>query len=288
MCKPLTLRVPGATRWNKTDLGALNDKLAGMFEIYRDPIADHRLHLPNAPLWLEWMAHETPGFDEFVHTSRSPSRSKSMTVQDQLAQLVCARLCHDLISPLGAVRNGLELSAMAPGKPATGEMDLISDSLESALAKLRYYRLAFGPADPESQQRVSEARQVTDAMFGGRFGVSWELPREDLSRPLAQVVYLALLCIEKSLPLGGKVTILGVESGLTLGIEARRMSPSQELWGHVMTGESVPNPRADAVQFLCLRTACEKMNLELGTAFDETGGSVGIRLGSPEYAQSPL
>ncbi|HMR60143.1 MAG TPA: histidine phosphotransferase, partial [Amaricoccus sp.] len=60
-----------------------------------------------------------------------------------LSALVSARLCHDLISPMGAIRNGMELLQMAPGEAQSPEHALIADSLETALAKLRYFRLAF-------------------------------------------------------------------------------------------------------------------------------------------------
>ena len=76
-----------------------------------------------------------------------------------LSSLVAARLCHDLISPIGAIGNGMELLQMTEGR-GVAELELISDSLATALAKLRFYRLAFGPADAQARQSIDEARQI--------------------------------------------------------------------------------------------------------------------------------
>ena len=124
----------------------------------------------------------------------------------ELSELVSARLCHDLISPMGAIGNGLELMQLSGGAGAA-ELALVNDSLATALAKLRFYRIAFGPADPQGRLSPDEAAQITDAMFHGRFTVAWHAPTADLSRPLVRMIYLAILCLERSLPMGGQVRV---------------------------------------------------------------------------------
>ena len=136
-----------------------------------------------------------------------------------LSALVSARLCHDLISPMGAIGNGLELLQMAGG-PAKAELALVNESLDTALAKLRYFRIAFGPADAQARQTAEEAAQLTDAMFSGRFTVAWAFGGADMPRSLARIVYLAMLCLEKSLPMGGQVRV-AIEPGVVaLAVEA--------------------------------------------------------------------
>ena len=70
-----------------------------------------------------------------------------------LGAKVASRICHDLANPLGAIANGLEL-LLLPGLEPTPEMSLLQDSVASASARIRWFRLAFGPASP---QRVSRA-----------------------------------------------------------------------------------------------------------------------------------
>ena len=62
-----------------------------------------------------------------------------------LSALIGSRICHDLISPIGAINNGLELLGMSGNTPGP-EMELIHDSVGNASARIRYFRVAFGAA----------------------------------------------------------------------------------------------------------------------------------------------
>ncbi|HMS96693.1 MAG TPA: histidine phosphotransferase, partial [Tabrizicola sp.] len=64
-----------------------------------------------------------------------------MTDQPDLAALIASRICHDLISPLGAIGNGVELLAMERAGP---ELDLLSESVAHANARIRLFRISFG------------------------------------------------------------------------------------------------------------------------------------------------
>ena len=180
---------------------------------------------------------------------------------------------------MGAIRNGLELMQMSanPSGPAA-EVELVSESLETALAKLRYYRLAFGPADPEARQAFTDAVQVTDGMFSGRFNVIWNVDGRDMARPLAQVVYLAILCLEKSMPMGGLVQVRIGEERLGLQVEGRRMVPPAPLWSHVLDGAPLPELRADAVQFGILRNVLVATGYLIAGSFTETGAVLDLSL----------
>ncbi|MEO0403208.1 MAG: histidine phosphotransferase, partial [Pseudomonadota bacterium] len=62
-----------------------------------------------------------------------------------LAALIGSRICHDLISPIGAINNGLELLGMSDQRDGP-EIDLISESVENASARIRFFRIAYGAA----------------------------------------------------------------------------------------------------------------------------------------------
>ena len=66
-----------------------------------------------------------------------------MTDQTDLAALLGSRICHDLISPIGAIGNGVELLMMEGGTPSP-ELVLIAESVAAANARIRFFRLAFG------------------------------------------------------------------------------------------------------------------------------------------------
>lgn len=197
-----------------------------------------------------------------------------------LAALVSARLCHDLISPVGAIGNGLELLALSGGA-AEAEVALVNDSLRTALAKLRFFRIAFGPADAQARQTADEAAQLSGAMFTGRFTVSWHAGGADMARSLARIVYLAILCIEKSLPMGGIVRVQIEPAGATLDVDARRIAPPADLWAHVTEGAAVPELKSDGVQFAILRRALETTGHEIAVAFGGQAASVRITVREP-------
>jgi histidine phosphotransferase ChpT len=203
-----------------------------------------------------------------------------------LSALVGARLCHDLISPMGAIGNGLELLQMA-GEPGQAELALVNESLANALAKLRFFRIAFGPADAQARQSAEEAAQLTDAMFSGRFTVTWQSGGADMARPLARIVYLAVLCLEKSLPMGGHVRIAIAREAVSLAVDGRRTAPPADLWAHVTQGSSVPELKPDGVQFALLRQALETTGHAIEVAFADTAAMVRIAAPQPALADGP-
>lgn len=201
-----------------------------------------------------------------------------------LSALVAARLCHDLVSPLGAIGNGIELMQMAGTGRSRAEFALISDSLENAIGKLKFLRVAFGPADAQARQSVEEATAITSAAFQGRFAVDWLGAGHDIPRPLAKTLYLALLCLEKSLPLGGTVRVRIEEDRAEMAVEGRRTAAPPELWAHVTDGRPLPPVGSEAVQFVLLRAALEGAGGTVEVRFEEAGAALRIALPAPAPA----
>src|ERR1043165_6804915 len=79
-----------------------------------------------------------------------------------LAALPCSRVCHDLISPVGAIVNGLEvLEEDNDQETKTFALDLIKKSASNASAKLQFCRLAFGAAGSSGAQNdVGDAESM--------------------------------------------------------------------------------------------------------------------------------
>lgn len=196
-----------------------------------------------------------------------------------LAALVGARLCHDLISPLGAIGNGVELLQMSPS--ASGpEIALISDSVATALAKLRFYRIAFGPADPEARLTLEDAADITGAMYGGRFTIAWAPEGASLARRVARMAFLAILCLEKSLPMGGLVHITASDDSVSLSVADRRTAAGPH-WAHVTEGRALQDVRPDAVQFPLLRQALLASGGALSAEFSEHSAALILSVRTP-------
>jgi histidine phosphotransferase ChpT len=127
-----------------------------------------------------------------------------------LAALLCSRVCHDVISPVGAITNGLELLEVEDDENMREmAMDLVKKSAKQASAKLQFCRIAFGAAGSAgSLIDMGEAGDVARAFVGDeKVKLDWQVPREN--RPKAQVKLLLnmMLLGIAGIPRGGRVTV---------------------------------------------------------------------------------
>jgi histidine phosphotransferase ChpT len=129
----------------------------------------------------------------------------------ELASLLCSRLCHDMLSPVGALSNGLELLADERDPEMRKRcFELLEQSAKISADKLKFFRLAFGAAGGFGEMvPVAEARTLVDALVGnnGRIEVNWALASDSLPKPAVKTLLnLALIAIE-SLVRGGTLDI---------------------------------------------------------------------------------
>lgn len=135
----------------------------------------------------------------------------------QLANLMCSRLCHDLLSPVGGMSNGIELLADETD-PAMREqcIELLAQGARRTATKLRFFRLAFGAAGGfDAQLPINDLTELVDALAaeGRDIEVKWTIGVEGLPKAAVKVLLnFALLAIE-ALPRGGTVTIAVEDSG---------------------------------------------------------------------------
>lgn len=194
--------------------------------------------------------------------------------QDEVADLVAlvgSRLCHDLVSPLGAIGNGLELLAMAGGG-ADDEMQLVTESVAHANARLKFFRVAFGQA--AGDQRLGHREIVAlldDIALGGRLSFDWQ-PEGDQARREVKLGFLAVLCLETALPWGGRIIISTAGGGWRLAAEARRTRPDPDLWARLDGGTA---PLAPAqVQFGLLATEAARQGRRTGWQITATSAEI--------------
>jgi histidine phosphotransferase ChpT len=128
-----------------------------------------------------------------------------------LASLLCSRLCHDLLSPVGAMNNGLELLADEHDPEMRKRcMDLLADSARSAADKLKFFRLAFGAAggfgpavDP------SEARAVIEPLVtgSGRTQLEWGVPAVLMPKRAVKILLNLVFLANDALVRGGNLFV---------------------------------------------------------------------------------
>jgi len=139
-----------------------------------------------------------------------------------LAALLCSRVCHDLISPVGAIMNGLEV--MEDGKDEETSkfaMDLIKKSAKTASAKLQFCRLAFGAAGSAGAQiDTGDAEKVARGLIeDDRTKVGWNLPRVLMAKNRVKLLLNMLLIAAQAIPRGGQITVDPVGEGDTIGFK---------------------------------------------------------------------
>lgn len=190
-----------------------------------------------------------------------------------LAALIGSRICHDLISPIGAIHNGLELLDMS-GEVAGPEMGLISESVTNAEARIRYFRLAYGAANDHDIPRSEVASVLKDISAGGRLTIEWT-PIDACSRRDVRLALLAVQCMETALPFGGAITVLKDGAHWTITGKAERTSIEPKLWAGLSDPTANPDITPALVQFALLPAAIEDSGRRL--MVDTTDGQMTIR-----------
>lgn len=170
---------------------------------------------------------------------------------ENLAALIGSRICHDLVSPVGAVSNGLELLSLS-GVPDSPEMALVSNSATSANARIGLFRLAFGQSSDDQLTRSEEFCRIwRNAMQDRRLTLDWQGP-ESTSRALAQALILGCLCLEKALPQGGTLSIRDHRDIWQITGSGSTAQVDESLWTGLALGTFEDDLPASHVQFLLL------------------------------------
>jgi histidine phosphotransferase ChpT len=136
------------------------------------------------------------------------------------AALLCSRLCHDLLSPVGAMNNGLELLAGESDPMMQKQVvSLLNDSASSSANKLKFFRLAFGAAGGfDSEIDANEAKQAIEGLFvsTGKISLGWAVTPPTLGKPAIKVLLNLALIAGDALVRGGRMEVgAEVRDGVT-------------------------------------------------------------------------
>ncbi|HUI12798.1 MAG TPA: histidine phosphotransferase family protein [Xanthobacteraceae bacterium] len=140
-----------------------------------------------------------------------------------LAALLCSRVCHDLISPVGAIVNGVEvLEEDKDEETQTFALDLIKKSAGQASARLQFCRLAFGAAGSAGAQvDTGDAETVARGLLeDDKTKISWNLPRELKPKNQVKLLLNMLIVACGGIPRGGRLTVDPVQDGAGYRITA--------------------------------------------------------------------
>lgn len=195
----------------------------------------------------------------------------------QFAALVGSRICHDLISPIGAINNGMELISMT-GAPTSPEMSLISESVDAANARIRFFRIAYGGQSDTQRLGHTEIMSILkDLSRGSRLHIQWT-PNEELTRSEVQIAFLAIQCAEQAMPFGGSLTISRRSANWHLDMDTERLMMDGALWETLkspLVNDEMAAPTLPAhVQFLLLPLYAADQGRQIEFHQTETGATL--------------
>jgi histidine phosphotransferase ChpT len=166
-----------------------------------------------------------------------------------LAALLCSRVCHDLISPAGAIVNGLEvLEESTDEETRSFALDLIKKSARTASARLQFCRIAFGASGSATAQiDLGDAENVARGFVEDeKVKLSWNLTRALVPKNRVKLLLNMVLVAAQSIPRGGIVAVEsdGLPEAMTFRIAARGL--------HARISQAVPallagNPESGVV-----------------------------------------
>lgn len=183
-------------------------------------------------------------------------------MQPDIAALVGSRICHDLISPIGAISNGVELLSLTDGDTGA-EMELINESVQNASARIRYFRIAYGAADEDQLVSRSEVLSILSATArGGRFNYLWQI-QGDQSRRRVRCALLTLQALESALPLGGDLQVRQDGDAWVIRAEGARIAVDQPLWDNLISPQVGYHHTAAQVQFALLPSVLSEAGRKL-------------------------
>jgi len=174
-----------------------------------------------------------------------------MTNPVDFASLLCSRLCHDLLSPVGALNNGIELLSDEHDPEMRARcLDLLAESARASANKLKFFRLAFGSAGGFGEAvDTREARSAIEGLIGdGKIQLGWMVAEPSLSKVAIKVLLNLALIAGDALVRGGRLDIGAEGPEIVVRAEGPRLVLDSELKDALLgwTSEEALTPRAAA------------------------------------------
>lgn len=146
-----------------------------------------------------------------------------------LAALMCSRVCHDLINPVGAIVNGLEVfDSSTKDDDREFALDLIRKSAKSTSARLQFCRIAYGAAGSAGAQiDLGEAQKMSRGhLEDEKTKLTWNLPHMLLAKNRVKLLLNMLVIAQQAIPRGGELVVDPVGDGDAMAFRIRAAGPN--------------------------------------------------------------
>ncbi|HMI18375.1 MAG TPA: histidine phosphotransferase family protein [Sphingomonas sp.] len=191
----------------------------------------------------------------------------------EFASLLCSRLCHDLLSPVGAMSNGLELLADEDDPDMRARvMELLADSARASADRLKFFRLAFGAGGGFGETLAAD--EVKNAVVGlvrgnPRIELGWMVEIPAIPKTAAKILLNLAMVAFDALVRGGRLTV-GVEQGeVVVRAEGPRIVLDAEIRGVLADGVGAVSSRTSAAWLI--RKLAEEAGGSIALADGEDG-----------------
>jgi histidine phosphotransferase ChpT len=189
-----------------------------------------------------------------------------------LAALLCSRVCHDIISPVGAIANGLELmdDPEVDAEMKATALNMVRSSAKTATAKLKFCRIAFGASGSAGAQiDMGEAGEMAKDFVGNeKIRLDWQAPRENRPKAEVKLVLNMLMLAMAGIPRGGVVTVTVEGRNFLVSAKGERAKVPQAM-ADVLTGAAaIDTLDARMVQPYYAKLLAESAGLYLGMSLD--------------------
>ncbi len=191
-----------------------------------------------------------------------------------LAALLCSRVCHDLISPVGAIVNGLEVMAEEKDEETkTFALDLIKKSAATASAKLQFCRIAFGAAGSAGAQiDLGDAHSIARGFLEDeKTKLAWNLPRALLAKNRVKLLLNMLLIAGQTIPRGGTLAVDPVGTGETMSFKVSAAGANAKISPTVpplLAAETIEGLDAHRIQPFYTGLLAKACGISVGIAMD--------------------
>lgn len=148
----------------------------------------------------------------------------SQLVDTRVAELLVSRICHEVVGPIGAINNGVELIEEMGEDMAADAMGLIGSSAKQAAARVQFLRVAYGRTG-RSETRAADLRNIATAALGnGRIQIDWPMGAiaPDIPDGMGGLILNLIELASGALPRGGRVE---VEIGRQIAVIAEGQNP---------------------------------------------------------------
>lgn len=181
----------------------------------------------------------------------------------KFAQMLCSRLCHDIITPVGAINSGLELLSDNPTQDNSDIIDLLNQSAVTASRRLSLCRFAFGHGAANSLSCLGQMRiSLQDSIDPEKFRIDWDIEDNYLEDDpslfnVAKILANFIISAIEAMPSGGALNIKASDGKLSLEASGPHVLMHSDLKHALQEGCSMENisPRTVTAYFMLLLAA---------------------------------